>query len=172
MYFATRYVVGGIILNGYLLTIIGTVLLSSVLTALLPSGKTSSVIKGVTKLACVIAIVAPIPSFLQSNDAFDINGEKNNGQSVIQTDTSFIEYYCEMRVRNTETLLAAELEEEFSLQTAVDCEWRFQEEGVYDSDTVLITKITVTSQKTLSDEEKTAVWEYLTKNYCKEVWIA
>ncbi len=159
-------------MNGYLLSIIGTVLLSSLLTALLPSGKTASVVKGMTKLACVIAIVAPIPNLLQAEGVFDENSEKNNGQSVIETDSSFIEYYCEIRVRNTETALEEELEEKFSLRTQVHCDWRFEEETVYDSDTVMITKITVIFQTMPSEEESNAVWEYLTKNYCEEVWIA
>ncbi len=165
-------------MNGYLLSIIGTVLLSSVLTALLPTGKTANVIKGITKLACVIAIIAPIPAFLKEGRFFDsdsekntLMGDKNLSQSVIQTDTSFIKYYCEMRIQNTELALQAELKEKFSLQAAVNCDWRFEEEDILDTDTVMITKITVKTENQLKEEEKQSVWEYLTKNYCREVLI-
>lgn len=161
-------------MNGYLLSIIGTVLLSSVLTVVLPSGKTAGVIKGIAKLACVIAIVAPIPKFLD----FDTNGEKNTAdsgtnftQSVIQTDESFIKYYCEMRVRSTQEALNKELAETFSVTVETELAWCFEDETEIDSDKILITKITVKPQSELSEKEKNAVWEYLTKNYCSEVLI-
>ncbi len=165
-------------MNGYLIAIIGTVLLSAVLTAVLPDGKTAGVIKGITKLACIIAIVAPIPSFLRAENIFDNFGEKNTenldknvAQSVIQTDGEFIKYYCEMRIRNTEEALEQEIEENFSLVVKVDIDWQFAQENVYDSDSVQITKITVQSDKKLEEGEKSAVCTYLTKNYCREVLI-
>ena len=50
-------------MNEYVLSVIGTVLIASVLTAILPEGKTSGIIKGITRLVCVVAIVAPVVSF-------------------------------------------------------------------------------------------------------------
>ena len=165
-------------MNGYLLSIIGTVLICSVLTAVLPSGKTAGVIKGIAKLACVIAIIAPIPQFLGAWGDFDTNSEKNAqqthenfSQSVIQTDESFIKYYCEMRVRHTEETLNAELAEKFSVQATTDIDWRFQEESFVDSNEIVITKISVKLQEEKTLEEKNAVRDYLTKNYCSEVQI-
>ena len=55
-------------MNAYVLSVIGTILLSAIITAILPDGKTNSVIKGVSRLACVIAIVMPILTFFQSGD--------------------------------------------------------------------------------------------------------
>ncbi len=165
-------------MSGYLLSIVGTVLLSSILTAILPSGKTAGVIKGITKLACVIAIIAPIPKFLRTDSLFDMDSEKNTietdknlSQAVIQTDDAFIKYYCEMRIQNTEKILQAEIEEKYSFSAEVDLFWQFEEENVYDTDTVMITKIIVKPKEKLSVEQKNTVKEYLTKNYCKEVLI-
>ncbi len=164
-------------MNGYLLSIIGTVLVCAVLTAILPSGKTSGVIKGIARLACVISIIAPIPQFLGNAKPFDTNSKKNTSknnvnfsQSVIQTDESFIKYYCEMRIQNAENALNEELLEKFSLSVQSDIDWRFNEETC-DSDEIMITKISVKLQEKGTDKLKDEVWEYLTKNYCSEVLI-
>ena len=52
-------------MNTYLLRVLGAVILSALLTAILPSGKTSPLIVAVTRLLCVLAIVAPVFSFLK-----------------------------------------------------------------------------------------------------------
>lgn len=151
-------------MNGYLLSVIGTVLLAAVLTAIAPEGKTSSIIKAVTKSACLLAIVAPIPAYLNSerSDEKNENTQTNFLQTVIETDEDFIKYYCEMRVRATAQAIEAELKEKFSVQTSVTLNWQ------YESDEIKIVRIIV---KTENGEDKTAMWEYLTKNYCSEVLI-
>ena len=66
---------GGIALNDYLLCVIGTVLICSILTAIAPEGKTSAVIKGVARLTCVLAIISPVLNFLllqKSNNSVKI----------------------------------------------------------------------------------------------------
>ena len=54
-------------MNGYLISVVGTVLLCALLTAILPEGKTANLIKAVAKLACLVAIIAPVPAFLQQS---------------------------------------------------------------------------------------------------------
>ena len=166
-------------LDGYLLGIIGTVLLCSVLTAIVPEGKTTSVIKGVTRLACLLAIISPIPYFLQKENIFDkLNGENTQNanaffsENVIQTDERFIKYYSEMRIRDTESALAAELKEKFSVKLNVKIVWEFDgETGEYDTDKIQITQICVRLDEELSEEEKREMSNYLTKNYCSEVLL-
>ena len=51
-------------LSGYLLCIIGTTLVSSILLAILPEGKSSSMVKGMAKLVCIVSIVSPIPKLI------------------------------------------------------------------------------------------------------------
>ena len=151
-------------MSGYLLSVIGTVLLAALLTAIAPDGKTSGLIKAIAKSACLLAIVAPIPSYLHSQK-FDEKSEQTEtifSQTVIETDEDFIKYYSEMRIRATEQALEVELKEKFSVETSVKLEW------AYESDEIKITKIIV---KTKNGEEKTVMWEYLTKNYCSEVMI-
>ena len=151
-------------MNVYLLSVIGTVLVASILTAIAPEGKTSGIIKAIAKSACLLAIVAPIPSYLNSGNSDEKNADLQTifSQTVIETDEDFIKYYSEMRIRATAQALEAELKEKFSVQTSVEFEWRNE------SDEIKITKIIV---KTENGEKNVAMWEYLTKNYCSEVLI-
>ena len=151
-------------MNGYLLSVIGTILIAALLTAIAPDGKTSGLIKAIAKSACLLAIVAPIPSYLNSGNLDEKNADSQTifSQTVIETDEDFIKYYSEMRIRATEQALEAELKDKFFIETSVELEW------VYQSDEIKITKIIV---KTENGEENTVMWEYLTKNYCSEVMI-
>lgn len=151
-------------MNGYLLTVIGTVLIAALLTAIAPDGKTSGLIKAIAKSACLLAIVAPIPSYLNSGNSDEKNGDLQTifSQTVIETDEDFIKYYSEMRIRATAQALEAELKEKFSVMASVELEW------TNESDEIKITKIIV---RTENGEANTAMWEYLTKNYCSEVMI-
>jgi len=165
-------------LNGYIVSIIGTVLVCSVLTAVLPQGKTTGVIKGMARLACVVAIIAPIPKYLGKWTSFDVNHEKNPtqadinfSQQVIQTDDTFIKYYCEMRIRNTEAALKSEIENQFPIEVETNIDWRFTEEKTVDSDQIQIVSITVKLLNSCNQETIEALTKYLTKNYCSEVII-
>ena len=160
-------------MSGYLISIIGTVLVCAVLTAILPSGKTAGVIKGIAKLACVIAIISPIPQFLGEWGVRDKKNEKNTekiSQSVIQTDESFIKYYCEARISNAEDALNKEILEKFSLAVTSDISWEFAD-GVCDVDSIIITKIAIKTDENTSKERKNAVKTYIVDNYGSEVQI-
>ena len=151
-------------MNGYLLGVIGTVLLAALLTAISPEGKTSGLIKAIAKSACLLAIVAPIPGYLHSSksDEKSEQGETIFSQLVIETDEDFIKYYSEMRIRATGQALEREIKEKFCVETSVELEWTYQ------SGKIKITKINV---KTKNGEKHAEMWEYLTKNYCSEVMI-
>ena len=157
-------------MKGYLLCIIGTVLLSSIITVILPEGKTAKTVKGIAKLVCLLAIVAPIPSFLQSWKKGKINSEKNLAESVISTDESFIKYYCEMRVQNVELQLEEEIQEKFNISVDTEIVWNY-EDDVVDSDGIHVQKICVRLEEDTPLEGRNAVYEHLTKNYCSEVLI-
>ena len=147
-------------MNGYLLSVIGTVLLSAVLTAIAPNGKTAFVIKNVAKLACLLVIVSPLLTYVQQEKK---GGDlKNNStKEVINTDESFIQYYSEMKVRQAEETLEKEIFEKLSLSCKLTFSWELLEDEIF------IRKITVLSP--IDTEEKESLYEYLTKNYCSEV---
>ncbi len=159
-------------MTGYLLSVIGTVLICSLLTAIAPEGKTSSLIKGVARLGCILVIVAPALAFFTGGKLGKI-GENFFDQSGIETDGSFIQYYSERRVQDAEAALEKEIEEKYGLQTQVNAEWSLVKEafGSYSAEIVQIEKIRIVTPQRTGEEVKKAMREYVEKNYCSEVYI-
>lgn len=164
-------------MSEYLLSIIGTVFLCSILTAIAPQGKTAGVIKGVAKLACVLVIVSPVFRFFKTGEIGGNSTENSPTffpQTGIQTDESFIQYYSEMRVRETETALRQEIFERYAVETEVSFTWETETQTVgkyYETERIKINEIRVKCAEEPSKELKESMWEYLTKNYCSEVLI-
>ncbi len=163
-------------MKGYLLSIAGVVLLSAILTAILPDGKTSVLIKSVMRMACILAIISPILSFL--NQVGSVDGIFENSysfftQAGIDTEETFIHYHSEMRVSEAEKGLQQELLARFSVETQVEIEWALQSETIPGNNDMEIIKITQIYVRMLEYKEAVAreMWEYLTKNYCSEVLI-
>ena len=152
----------------YLLSIIGTILLSAFLTAILPNGKTAALIKSIARMACTLAIISPVLHFFQSGNQALIKMEKSNGifsQSVIDEESVFIHYYSELRIRETESALERGIEEKYGIAVEVSMVWKQENEGIY------IEKICVKTLERQEEEVLRIMWEYLTKNYCSEVLI-
>ena len=108
-------------MNGYLLSIIGTVLFSACIVAIVPEGKMSGTVKGVAKMVCLLAIIAPIPQYMkkqENNGNVQISQEKLSSTGI-QMDVQFIQYYSEMRIRETENALEEEIFEMFSCTAIV-----------------------------------------------------
>lgn len=160
-------------MNGYVLGVVGTVLISSILTMLAPEGKCSTLIKNMTKLACLVVLIAPIPSLLGKGNLFDgFRGENKevffNGDSI-NADETFIKYYCELRVRETQTALKKELSSRYNVSADVFLSWDFI--GETDIDGLKITQICVKLPQTVEEEIKRKMCTYLTDAYCSEVLI-
>ena len=164
-------------MSEYLLSLIGVVLLSAILTAILPNGKTAGLIKSVTRMVCVLAIISPILTFFQSG-SLSVGGTKNSNlnfpQSVIEKETAFIHYYSEMRIAETEKALKRELFDKFAADTDVQFIWETVAEDVGNHtmvDLIKIKQIHIKMIKRQDEEVVRKMWEYLTKNYCSEVLI-
>lgn len=162
-------------MRAYLLSVMGTVLLSALITAIIPEGKTAATIKGVARLICLVAIVLPVLNFLQSGNLDSGKySETFFSGSVIQSDKEFIQYCSELRIQSAESEIEKELSEDFSLLAEVDIAWTYQEaseNGTLQADRIKIERITVKSKTEIDKEEAEKVWEHLTKNYCSEVLI-
>ena len=162
-------------MNNYVLSIIGIVLLCAILLAVLPPGKFAAVVKGATRLVCVLAIIAPILTFLKGND-WSIGKIFDNGllENSISTDRSFIEYYSETRIRETERRLSEELSEKYSAGVNVEIDWKFEDttyQNIYQGQQIKIVSIHLTGIELLSEEVKNSMVHYLTENYCSEVLL-
>ena len=163
-------------MSAYVLSVIGVILISAILTVILPSGKTNSLIKCVARLACVLVIVMPLLIYFQSgtwSNGITFFGDEFQ-ETVIHTDAGFIQYYSEMRVRETERSLKEELLEEFYVKAEVRLSWEMESAMIgsyYTQEKIKITRIQVINEEKQAEEVERAMWVYLTENYCSEVLI-
>lgn len=164
-------------MSEYLLRVIGAVILSAMMVAVFPNGKTAGIMKAVSRLVCILAIISPVLRFFQSGTFAWQEGENSTEiftQTVIESENAFIEYYSEMRIRETERGVESELLEKYGMEAKVSLTYEYQEELVkelYVEKKIKITAIRVTPTQPVDEEVLKGMWEYLTKNYCSEVLI-
>ncbi len=164
-------------MNAYLLSVIGTVLISAVITALIPEGKTATVIRSIAKLACTVAILAPILNFFKTGDLDEGGGLSqtttgNFSKVSIQTDEEFIQYYCEIRVRETERALEQELAKSYGVSATVTLVWEMRTEtvyGLYDGREIFINAVKVLPQREIPVEIQEKFCKKCKKEYGCEV---
>jgi hypothetical protein len=171
---AFDFLYGGALLREYVLSIVGTVLLSAVITAILPDGKTAVTIKSVAKTLCVLIIVSPILTYFQRNAGVEAtlgNPQINFLETDIQSDQAFIQYFSNQRVLQTQALLETELKERYGLSLTVVCVWEWRKRENVGYEEVYISQIRVQGAKEERKELQQEILEYLTKNYCEEVLL-
>ena len=164
-------------MNVYLLSVIGTVLISAILTALIPEGKTATVIRSVAKLACTVAILAPILRFFKTGELSE-GGElstastENFSKISIQADEEFIQYYCEIRVRETECALEKELAENHGVSADVTLLWEIRREEIYriyDGQEIYVKAVQISPNQAMVAEIQAKIKEKFQKEYGCEV---
>ena len=176
-----RLYIGGIVLSGYVLTVLGTVLLSAIVTCVIPNGKTAVLIKSVTKLLCIFAIISPILNYFQNG--LDGIFEENLNKSVINTDDTYIDYCSKKAIENAEETLEKRLIEEYELTANVALIWEYcldetGEKDVIDQSLfgyrIKITSIEITVSETLQIEAsvKEEIKEKFEKDYSCGVYFA
>lgn len=150
-------------MSGYLLSVVGIVLFASVLLAIVPTGKTSEIVKAVARLACVITILAPIVQFFVSGGDFGTFFV----ESSIQTESDFIQYCSKTRVEEAEEILQKKLEDKFGVQVDVDCLWHIEETqaGMYEGQEIRIEKVFVKTMTEQSNDWKQTVETFIQKEY-------
>ena len=163
-------------MKAYVLSVIGAILISAVLSCVISEGKTAAMIRGITKMACVAIIVAPILTFFHSGKIPGFmygDFQEIFTQSGIQSDVAFIQYYSEMRIAETQGRLEDELYEKYGLKTEVELEWAWMEsnEDKVEKEGIYIQLIRVCGMENPGEKIKNEVKEYLSKNYCSEVQI-
>jgi hypothetical protein len=159
-------------MNEYLLSIIGTVLLSSFIVAIVPDGKMSGVIKGVAKMICLLVITAPISVYLSKGEKNEKNKnlDKIFSSVGIQTDMQFIQYYSEMRLREAEIALEKEILDRYFCEVQIVLESESVSK-VTDFAHLPIAKIHVRLLDEKSEQQKENIKEYLIQTYSSEVSI-
>ncbi|MBQ8429175.1 MAG: hypothetical protein IJX30_03655 [Clostridia bacterium] len=162
-------------MKGYVLSIVATVLLSAIVTAVLPEGKTSTTIKGIAKGLCVLIIISPILSFFQRKIGLlsvTNNTQTNFLETGIQTDGEFIQYFSNERVLIAQTQLENELQERYNLPLTVQFIWEWRKQSGKDAyEEIYISQIHVQGAKNETESVRKEILEYLTQNYCEEVLL-
>ena len=151
-------------MSEYLLGIIGTVLFSAILMAILPNGKTSSMIKSVARLACLVVVLSPLVGFFKEGEVFGDNFLKTG----IRTDKNFIEYCSKISIENAENALEQHLKERYGREFEVTFLWeeRKMDEGVYEVERIKIMKaILLPTTGELSQKEGKEIQSYLLENF-------
>ena len=157
-------------MSEYLLSVIGVVLFSSVLLAILPSGKTSELIKAIARIACLVTILAPIVSFFVGRSDFAGIFQ----ESGIELQASFIEYCSEERIAEAEALLKKELKDKYPQVRAVEAIYLIQEEeiGSVVAQRLYVEKIIVYISAEEASVSEAEIKNYVTRTYgCAEAVI-
>lgn len=153
---------------------IGTVLFASVITAFASEGRTATAVKGIARLACVLAIVAPLTQcFLQGGFKKWEKEEDFFEKTGIEVDGAFIEYYSQVQVRGEEERLEKLLLTECGVAANVTLDWEWKtrpQSGRYEWKGVYVNAVCVKLQEEEREKEE-QVYAYLTENYCSEVRI-
>ncbi len=164
-------------MNEYLLSVAGTVLICALLTALAPEGKTASVIKGIARLVCILAIISPVLRFFQTGEIDVFSDKKEEDfflETVIDGDGTYIQYYSELRIAETERLLEKELFDKYKANAEVELAWsRVEKEldTLYATSEIQIESVCIRTAKEIDEEVKAAMCEYVRENYCSEVLL-
>ena len=160
----------------YLMSVVGIVLISTILTTIIPKGKNANMIYGVAKIICLLVIISPILQFFQNkgNAGFDKIYQEFFSDSVIETDAGFIKYYSESTIAYFEKELEKEILEKYNLSVSISLHWEYEQsdfQGIYPDLKIKITQICVSTEENIKEEDKKRLNEFLISNYCSEVLI-
>ncbi len=110
-------------MSEYLLSVIGMVLFCSVLSMIIPQGKTSTIVQAIGRLACILAILSPLAGY------FIDDSKGIFSQSGIEVDETFIKYYSEMRIEEAEERLERQLKEEYGEALVLTLYWGWEDDN-------------------------------------------
>ena len=150
-------------MSEYLLAVVGIVLFASILLTILPDGKTTELIKNLTRIACLVTILTPICTFFVG----DKEVEAIFGESGIQTDANFINYCKEEQIEETEKRLTTELSQLNPSVASICIVVRAKqvEYGHYTGELLRIEEIIIKVKNAQTASERAFLEEYILKNY-------
>lgn len=158
-------------MNVYLLSVMGTVLFCSLLTAILPDGKTTNTVKGIAKLTCLLIIISPIFNFLSVFTNSDENSSVFFEKNGIVEDKEFIMYYQELQIQEATQKLESELEDKFGIVSTVCLIWESVEDNSNVNEKIKINQIQIKVPIETGDDMKNSIFIFIKNNYCSEVLI-
>ena len=109
-------------MQAYILGVCGAVVISALITILLPEGKTGKFIGGILKLFCVAVMLLPVPALLQE---VGVTGGGSGGEMPL--DEAFIEAVFSRRAEEEEEALEGKIDEEVGVTACVDILWECED---------------------------------------------
>ena len=109
-------------MDAYILAVCGAVILSALVTIVLPEGKTGKFIGGILRLFCLLVMLTPLLALLQTGGSGDVFAEETGAE--IAPDDSFVAYMFGRRADEEERAVRERLSEEFGVRSAVQIGWK------------------------------------------------
>ncbi len=100
-------------MKAYILSVAGVILISAIVSILVPSGKMGKFIKGMTKLFILAVLISPLVSWLRGGDF--LFSSKDVG-----SDEKYLKNYVAMLTDEDEVAIEADLKVEYGIGTDVE----------------------------------------------------
>lgn len=117
-------------MQAYLLSVAGAVLLSAVVSILVPEGRLGPVIRGVTKLVTLLLLVSPVISLLRGA-SFSVE------ETAFEEDSDFLSYCAKQVEERDEHSVESWLLEEYGISAVADVDLAV--DGSYSAKYVTVT---------------------------------
>ncbi len=123
----------------YILSIVGAVLISAVITMITPSGKMGKFVKGGMKLFTLVVLIAPFVSWFRS-------GELSLAAGVLEEDDGYFAACAEMLAEQDEEEIAAAVHKEFGVEATAEVRRRADATFAREKITVKISDFGISGQ--------------------------
>ena len=152
-------------MSEYLMKIMGIVLISVLLTNLLPTGKTSVLIKNTLRLCTYLCILTPAFDFFislngKSQPAFQEIFTDYFSETVIPTDESYIMYCSEKSIENAENCIEKTVFERYGERVEISLQAILTQSFEIKIEKAILKEVDFTSQDKLEQIRKDLEKEY------------
>lgn len=107
-------------MSAYILSICGAVIISALVTIIMPEGKLGKFINGILKIFCVFIMLVPIVNWVSSLKIGDFKGES---VAQVSLDEEYLNYFFQKQADSFSEEIREFVEKEFSLEASVVTDW-------------------------------------------------
>lgn len=108
-------------MSSYILSVCGAVIISALVSIIMPEGKTGKFINGIVKITCVLIMVSPIISWV-----YKLKGEKSQSVNNIKVDIDddFLNYFNNVKAEELEKEIKKIIENQYDIEVFVEIDWQ------------------------------------------------
>ena len=111
-------------MSAYILSVCGAVVLSSLVTIILPEGKIGKFINGILKIFCVFVMLVPLVNWVSD---LRFNPPENSANSSVSLDEDYLHYFYEKQSEAVSIDIQKSVEKKFNIEVNVVTEWKKEE---------------------------------------------